>query len=30
MGFNPERSDKHDYAEEKQEKPTGVGLKPNK
>ena len=30
MGFNPERSDKHDHAEEKQEKPTGVGLKPNK
>ena len=30
MGFNPEPSDKHDHAEEKQEKPTGVGLKPNK
>ena len=30
MGFNPEPSEKHDHAEEKQEKPTGVGLKPNK
>ena len=28
MGFNPERSDDHDHAEESHEKPTGVGLQP--